>query len=30
MIRWETDMSGAVNRAKEGGKLVLADFFNPQ
>ena len=28
-IRWETDLSAALDRAKSENKPVLVDFFNP-
>jgi len=30
MIQWEESIDRAVTKAKEGKKLVLMDFFNPQ
>jgi hypothetical protein len=28
-VKWETDFRKALGRAKEEGKPVLLDFFNP-
>ena len=30
MIKWEESIDIAIKKAKEVGKLVLMDFFNPQ
>jgi hypothetical protein len=30
MITWEESIERGVKKAKEGKKLVLVDFFNPQ
>jgi len=29
-IKWETGLTKALERAKEEGKPVFLDFFNPQ
>lgn len=28
-VRWETDYEVALERARQEGKFVLLDFFNP-
>jgi len=30
MIEWEESFDGSVRKAKEGEKIILMDFFNPQ
>ncbi len=30
MITWEESIDHGVTKAKQEGKLVLVDFFNPQ